>query len=192
MPSLSDTRTHILDVAQGLMQQCGFNAVSYADIGKQLGIRNASIHHHFPSKAELGTELARRYRQRVKEVLLTLSAAELSPASMLEQYVAAYHAVIHGDGRICLCTALAGDYGTLPEAMQREVQSFFALNERWLTDVLRQGQNAGHFRLSESPRDTALGLLATLEGAMLLARVRQEPPLFFQVMDRSLRGLQTA
>src|SRR4051794_36242328 len=54
----------ILDVAQELLQTRGYNAISYQDIADRIGIRKASIHHHFPNKSDLAQALVRRYRQR--------------------------------------------------------------------------------------------------------------------------------
>ena len=48
------TPERILDVAERLVQLRGFNDFSYADIARELGITTASLHYHFPSKAELG------------------------------------------------------------------------------------------------------------------------------------------
>src|SRR5689334_9607965 len=44
-----DTKTAIMDAAQELIQRGGANAMSYQDISEAVGIRKASIHHHFPA-----------------------------------------------------------------------------------------------------------------------------------------------
>lgn len=49
--------TAILNVAERLAQTRGYNGFSYADIAAQLGVTKASLHYHFPSKAELGRAL---------------------------------------------------------------------------------------------------------------------------------------
>jgi TetR/AcrR family transcriptional repressor of nem operon len=41
------------DVAQELVQTVGANAMSYQHISKAVGIRKASIHHHFPARSEV-------------------------------------------------------------------------------------------------------------------------------------------
>ena len=46
------------------MQVRGFNGFSYADIASELGITKASLHYHFPGKAELGEALIERYADR--------------------------------------------------------------------------------------------------------------------------------
>ena len=51
----ADTADRILDSAERLVQVRGFNAFSYADVARELGITKASLHYHFAGKAELGS-----------------------------------------------------------------------------------------------------------------------------------------
>jgi TetR/AcrR family transcriptional repressor of nem operon len=44
------TYDKILRLTDTLIQQRGFLGFSYADLEKAIGIRKASIHHHFPGK----------------------------------------------------------------------------------------------------------------------------------------------
>ncbi len=60
----NDTATQILDVAERLVQNRGFNGFSYADVASELGISKPSLHYHFASKADLGEALMRRYGER--------------------------------------------------------------------------------------------------------------------------------
>jgi TetR/AcrR family transcriptional repressor of nem operon len=55
------TRGRILDTAERLVQTRGFNGFSYADVATELGVTKASLHYHFPGKAELGEALVARY-----------------------------------------------------------------------------------------------------------------------------------
>ncbi|MDE5249046.1 TetR/AcrR family transcriptional regulator [Klebsiella pneumoniae] len=48
------TYDKILRLTDTLIQQRGFLGFSYADLEKEIGIRKASIHHHFPGKTDLG------------------------------------------------------------------------------------------------------------------------------------------
>ncbi|MBB5376420.1 TetR/AcrR family transcriptional repressor of nem operon [Deinococcus metalli] len=184
------TRDRILDVAQHLVQQRGFSSVAYRDISTALGIRNASIHHHFPSKTDLGTALVQRYRARTEALLAHLSAAEPSPYQRLLQYLTAYQDVVRDDGRICLCAQLVAEDCVLPSAVQHEVGAFFALSEDWLTRTLDEGQRLGEVQCPDSPADTAVGLLATIEGAMLLARAARSPQRFEHLTQRALAALR--
>lgn len=190
MPGQGDTLQQILDVAQELVQERGFNAVSYADISRRLGIRNASIHYHFPGKADLGVALVRRYRQRLERDLEAISQATDSAPERLDRYLTAYRTVVHEDGRICLCTVLAGDYNTLPEEMRQEVRAFFDLNEGWLTEVFARGRSQGELTFAGTPREAASAFLAALEGAMLLARSYQDVRRFEAIGRRAVEGVR--
>ncbi|MFC4454752.1 TetR/AcrR family transcriptional regulator [Deinococcus sonorensis] len=189
MTGAPTTRDRILDVAQQLVQQRGFSSVAYRDISTALGIRNASIHHHFPSKTDLGTALVQRYRRQIETQLTHLSDTEPSPLQRLRAYLTGYQGVVHEDGRICLCTQLTSEDCILPAAIQQELDAFFTFSEEWLTRALAEGQQQGELQFSGSATDTAQVLLATVEGAMLMARATRSPHRFQHVTQHALTAL---
>jgi AcrR family transcriptional regulator len=62
--SLSSARHRHILIAERLVQTRGYNGFSYADVAAELNISKASLHYHFPGKAELGEALIRRYAVR--------------------------------------------------------------------------------------------------------------------------------
>jgi TetR/AcrR family transcriptional regulator, transcriptional repressor for nem operon len=169
--------TAILDVAERLAQTRGYNGFSYADIAAQLGVTKASLHYHFPSKAELGRALIERYRGIFGAALEAIDQRTREPREKLRQYVGLYDSVLSNE-RMCLCGMLAAEHATLPAPMQEELKSFFDANERWLTVVLEDGHRARVLRFSESARERARVLIGSLEGAMLVARSYGSPHRF--------------
>jgi TetR/AcrR family transcriptional repressor of nem operon len=169
--------TAILDVAERLAQTRGYNGFSYADIATQLGVTKASLHYHFPSKAELGRALIERYRGLFAAALGAIDQEGRKPHEKLRQYVDLYDAVMSND-RMCLCGMLAAEYATLPTPMQSELTSFFNSNESWLTSVLEEGLRAGSFVFREPASERARVLIGALEGAMLVARSYGSPHRF--------------
>jgi TetR/AcrR family transcriptional regulator, transcriptional repressor for nem operon len=167
--SLTAAATAILDVAEQLAQTRGYNGFSYANIAAQLGVTKASLHYHFPSKAQLGTALIDRYQKTFGDALDAIDRKTEEPAEKLRRYVDLYDSVLRND-RMCLCGMLAAEYATLPAPMQEGLTSFFDANERWLTAVLHGGVQIGVFVLTESANARARVLLGALEGAMLVAR----------------------
>ncbi len=168
------TADQVLDVAERLVQTRGYNGFSYADIATAIGITKASLHYHFPSKAELGRALIERYTARFTEALAAISDASDDAGERLDRYVQLYVDVL-GDDRICLCGMLAAEYSTLPRLMQRAVRTFFDGNEAWLTAVLETGRRGGDLGFAGTAQDAARVLTGTLEGSMLLARSYGEP-----------------
>src|SRR3954462_3070484 len=164
-----DSAQRILDVAERLVQRRGFNGFSYADIAEALDLTKASLHYHFPSKADLGRRLIERYEQAFLAVLKGIDATGAAPREKLKRYARIYAEVLR-DNRMCLCGMLASDYATLPKAMKEEVKHFFDENERWLAAVLEAGRSAGELELRGPAQDAARAIVGSLEGAMMLAR----------------------
>ncbi len=164
-----DTAQRILDVAEQLVQVRGYNAFSYADIAAELGITKASLHYHYPGKAELGQALITRYGQRFSHELEAIDREAADAPAKLAAYANLYADVLRGR-RMCLCGMLAAEYRTLPTPIREGVVAFFDDNESWLEGVLEQGRSDHTLKLDGSARDIARMLIGGLEGAMLLAR----------------------
>jgi TetR/AcrR family transcriptional regulator, transcriptional repressor for nem operon len=165
----SDTADRILDAAEELVQVRGFNAFSYADVADELGLTNAALHYHFPSKPELGEALIIRYAIRFVEALDEIDECMADSVRKLDAYVDLYSNVLRGQ-RMCLCGMLAAEYETLTAGMQAAVADFFEKNETWLAAVLRQGRDEGALSFAGSPLNEARVIVGSLEGAMLIAR----------------------
>jgi TetR/AcrR family transcriptional regulator, transcriptional repressor for nem operon len=163
------TAERILDIAERLVQLRGFNSVSYADVAAELGITKASLHYHFPGKAELGQALIARYAERFSDALGRIDRDLPDAPAKLEAYAGLYADVLRGN-RMCMCGILAAEYQTLPEPMRKAVIRFFDENQRWLSGVLTEGQADRTLSLAASADDIAQSILSTLEGAMLVAR----------------------
>lgn len=187
-PDWTDTSLQILDTAQMLVQTRGYNAFSYADIAAALHITKASLHYHFPSKAELGHSLITRYEDGFRKMLLAIDEREPSASGRLRDYVGIYAKVL-ADQRMCLCGMLAASFETLPKPMQSALDHFFDLNEQWLEKILDQGRRDGSLRFEGPSRDMAQFLVASLEGAMMLARSHGAEQRFHAAAARLLAEL---
>jgi TetR/AcrR family transcriptional regulator, transcriptional repressor for nem operon len=165
----SHTSERILDIAERLVQTRGFNNFSYADIASELGITTASLHYHFPGKAELGLALITRYGQRFSRALDQIERDRPNARAKLEAYSSLYADVLRGK-RMCMCGILAAEYQTLPKPMRSEVIRFFDENQKWLSDLLTEGRSDQTLSFSGAVDDVAQNILSTLEGAMLVAR----------------------
>jgi TetR/AcrR family transcriptional repressor of nem operon len=186
-----DTGARILDSAERLVQSRGFNGFSYADVAAELGVTKASLHYHFPGKAELGEALIGRYAARFAEALEQIDARGGDAPAKLAAYARIYADVLR-DRRMCLCGMLAADYDTLPEPMRDAVLRFFDDNEAWLTDVFEQGQAEGSLHLDGSAGDAAQALVGALEGALLVARPYGDVARFEAAATRLLTSLAGA
>src|SRR5262245_51674174 len=109
----SDRKEEILDCAQSLIQTRGYNGFSYADISGRVGIRKASIHHHFPTKVDLAVAVIARYSAAFNNCLSNINAQE-NWMSKIRLYAELYREALDED-KLCLCGMLASDMETLPD-----------------------------------------------------------------------------
>src|SRR5262249_26520883 len=133
------TRTALIDAAMHLVRRRGYAAFSYADLAEIIGIRKASIHHHFPTKEDLGEALVVAYTERIADALDRIDASSSDPIVRLDAYAPPYRdGLTRNEG--CLCGALASEIAVLPARIQASVRRFFALNLRWLEKTLEEGR----------------------------------------------------
>ncbi|QND51825.1 TetR/AcrR family transcriptional regulator [Phyllobacterium sp. 628] len=190
MKSMASTSEKILDIAQSLIVAGGYNGFSYADISAAIGIRKASIHHHFPTKAELVSALVDRYRQQAEAGLNYLRARVASPAEQLQSYLNYWDTCIRDASQpFCVCAMLAGEMQMLPDEVASRVRAHFHSLAAWLTSVLSAGAEQGLFWLNKRPEEEAHMLMASVHGAMLSARAFGDPALFTTIATTQIAKL---
>ena len=172
----SETAEQILDLAEALIQTRGYSAFSYQDIADALGIRKASIHYHFPSKADLGIAVVDRYIARFDTALAEIAGdASKSSMAMLDLYVQPYLEFASTPDRVCLCGALAGEMLAMPPELRARVDHFFQTHQAWLTRILERGVARGEFKLAAPARKVARFVFGALQGALLVKRTTDDP-----------------
>jgi TetR/AcrR family transcriptional repressor of nem operon len=184
----TDTRGTLIDAALGLVRRHGYAAFSYADLAAAVGIRKPSIHHHFPSKEDLGVALVTAYGERIADRLRVIEDEVADPIGRVRAYATLYREGLPA-GQGCLCGVLASELGALPPRIQAGVRQFFAGNLRWLEKILGDGL-APRRRTAGVARRDARTVLAALQGAMFVALSLGDPASFDQALEGLLAGLE--
>jgi TetR/AcrR family transcriptional repressor of nem operon len=166
----TDTRTRLLDAAQRLVQTRGHNGFSFRDLSQEVGIRTASIHYHFPTKTDLAVALVRRYRESMGEAMADIAVQKNSLGERLDATVRLYTDTLRDESRICVCAALAGEYLSLPRAVQIELGRLIADGERWIARFLTEGRARGEIPNDSDPQALARLWYGALQGALLVSR----------------------
>jgi TetR/AcrR family transcriptional regulator, transcriptional repressor for nem operon len=190
MSKPSSTADDILTCAQSLIVTGGYNGFSYADIADVVGIRKPSIHHHFPSKADLVKTLVSRYLEAAEEGIGNLERAVPGPLDQLRAYIGYWKTCI-GDASapFCVCALLAVELPVLPEEVALQIRAYFRFLSGWLASVLERGAQQGVILLTDTPRIEADAFMATVHGAMLSARAYGDTTMFGLIMDPQLARL---
>ncbi|MEO3413025.1 TetR family transcriptional regulator [Roseovarius sp. CAU 1744] len=181
----NDKASEILSVARKAMMERGYNGFSFRDLAAEVGIKSASIHYHYPTKAALAEAAARDYREWCSKTLDGLSAADAP--GMLFAYGNLFVEILKDEGRVCLGGVLAIDATTLPPRVRAEVERFFEGHHEWLSAVLRDGQRNGEIRPDINPERFAQAFVSGVEGAMMVARGIGKPDHLTQTIDQLIQ-----
>jgi TetR/AcrR family transcriptional repressor of nem operon len=169
----------ILAAARRTAQAHGYSGLNFRDLADEVGIKAASIYHHFPSKADLGAAVARRYWEDTAADLDSMLAGTSDPVRSLHQYPDIFRKSLEADNRMCLCSFMAAEYDDLPEAVKKEVQTFADVNVAWLSKVL----SAAAVVNSGESEQRARAIFAAVAGAQLMARSRSDISLFDSLIE---------
>ncbi|MDF3089196.1 TetR/AcrR family transcriptional regulator [Burkholderia semiarida] len=161
------TRDALVQAGEGLMRSMGYAAFSYADLAETVGIRKASIHHHFPTKEGLGVAIVEAYVARVVEAFERIDRENEDFWGRLNGFFDTFRA--SSDGSLLpLCGALAAEMAALPPELQKLTHRFFELQLRWLTKVIDKGISDGAIPAGVGSYQKAHQVLSVLEGASVV------------------------
>jgi TetR/AcrR family transcriptional repressor of nem operon len=175
----TNSKEGILAAAKRTAQAHGYNGLNFRDLANEVGIRAPSIYHHFPSKADLGAAVAKRYWEDAAADLEAISNETADPVRALHEYPNIFRKSLESDNRLCLGSFMSAEYDDLPEAVKKEVQTFADVNVSWLSRILVAAKIAD----GEQSELRARAIFAAVAGAQLMARSRSDIALFDSLLE---------
>ncbi|CAG9167285.1 TetR/AcrR family transcriptional regulator [Cupriavidus respiraculi] len=188
---LSPRATEIAEHARQLLAVGGYNGFSYADLSERVRIGKASIHHHFPGKADLVLTVVMRHRQQSSEGLAALQRhVGDDPLAQLKAYADYWAQCIRdGSSTMCICAMLAAESPMIPAEIAAEVQGYFQDLTAWIAGVLERGERKGQIRLQRDALVEAQTFMSTVHGAMLTARALGDAEVFRTITHAAIDRL---
>jgi AcrR family transcriptional regulator len=167
----TDTRDRIVDASAELFRRQGYNATGIKQIVEEAKAPFGSIYHHFPGgKEQLGAEAIRLSGKLYEQLIPAVLDVAPDPVTGVRMFFAgaAQHLVETGYEDACPIATVALEVSSSSEMMREACADVF---ESWVS--------AGSARYQvENPRQLAIGFIAALEGAFVLARAwRSTEPL---------------
>ena len=172
-----DIREAVMAAARLGVQAHGYNALSFRELAKAVGIKSASVHYYFPTKGDLGAALARRYTDDGAAYLADLLSESHDPAWCMARYAEIFRSALTNDNRMCLCGIMSAELDDLPGEVRAEVDRFAEVNIAWIAKVLALATPD-----AKDLEDRATAVFTAIEGAQLVARGCQD----ISVYDRAI------
>jgi TetR/AcrR family transcriptional regulator, transcriptional repressor for nem operon len=163
MPS-SVTRDLIIEKADTLFYERGFEATSFADIAAAVGISRGNFYHHFRTKDEILDAVITRRMERTRSMLENWQERCPGPRDRILSFI---HIVIANRAKImafgCPVGTLCSELAKLDHGAKDRAAEIFDLFRDWL---------AGQFRAlgaGGQAEELALHILARSQGIAVIA-----------------------
>jgi TetR/AcrR family transcriptional repressor of nem operon len=188
----NNTASRIRESAHDLMAQRGYFGFSYANIAESVGIRKATIHHHYPSKIDLAVATLKESRASLVQAVGSLDHTVADPLRRLKLYIHHLVECVQNNHRpICIAALLSAELPALPDEIQIEVKQHFDFLVLWVKATLKEGARCGNIRLRHSAEVEAQSFVALVHGAMLSARALSAPALFNSITEGALSSFRS-
>lgn len=187
---MTNTKTTILDVAEDLIQRVGVNAMSYKHISDAVGIRKASIHHHFPQKKNMVDALLSRCNSTYGVRYQTIIDDKAIAPDKLRQ-IADVFADGVTTGKLCLVGMISSDMNTLEPSSCRILEKTLHATVEIFSSAFKQGREEGSLTFKGTDGETAYAFFSLLMGAQIAARVKGGAKVFKTATDIIINGWET-
>ena len=185
------SRERIVERAADLFAERGIAATSVDEVLAAAGAGKGQFYHYFRSRDELA---AAAVGHRCAQVVagLTQALGNVSSLAGLEQALAGF---VDGFEQLglpgCPIGTLATEVAGRNEAARLQAAAGFDAWERLLGDVLERMREHGELRADARPAVLATGLLASIEGGMVLSQTRKDVASLRVAVEAGLAQVRT-
>jgi len=168
------SRERIVERAAELFAARGVAATSVDEVLAAAGAGKGQFYHYFRGRDELAAA-AVGFRCAQVVAGLTEALSGVSSLAGLEQALAGFVAGFEAMGMPgCPIGTLSAEVAGRNEEARKQAAAGFDAWERLLADALERMRQRGELRAGADPSVLATGLLASLEGGMVLSQARQD------------------
>ncbi len=177
MSKAQNTKANIIRQAAELFNQKGYAGSSITDIMRATGLKKGGIYNHFTSKEELALQAFDYAFSLVRQILWERIKQEQNAISRLKAMSSVYldyidHPPIHG-GCPILNTAIESD-DTHPKLRDRAREAMDSWR-KMIIKIVEKGIQKGEMRSDIEPELIATILISTIEGAIMMSKLYQDP-----------------
>ncbi len=185
--SAANTRKTIVYLATDMVREKGFNAFSFQDISRLVGIKTASIHYHFPTKTDLALAIIAAQTEELD--LLMAEVQDEEPGKQLQAFFSIYEDLCP-HRQVCIVGSLSTDLNTLDDTVAKALKAFTTKVLHWVGAILKDGKKQGVFSFAATPAQQALVLVTNMMASVQLARLHGADT-YQTIKDTIIKSIKT-
>jgi TetR/AcrR family transcriptional repressor of nem operon len=183
------TRAFIIETTAEIFNRKGYAGTSMSDLTDATGLSKGSIYGNFENKEEVALAVFDFNAAKISTQVRTRIDAALSYHDKLLVYSKVYRSMLKGvlsaGGCPILNTATEAD-DTNNQLKDRAAKAVLKW-EKNLCDLMEKGIQAGELRKDIAVRQTALSVIALIEGGLMISKVTNDPT----AMDKVLKTVES-
>lgn len=176
------TRDQLVRAAARLFLTRGYHAVGVSEICTSAGVHKGSFYHFFPHKSALGVAVVDHHATALWGLLDSYEAAARGPVEKIratpEVVAHVQQRLYRAHGRVIGCPlgSLAVEVAVTEEAVGRSAAEALARWQQRIAGHCRDAQAVGLLGRGTTPEELAHQVVATMQGAILLAKISGSSP----------------
>lgn len=171
------TRRTIIRKSAVIFNQKGYMTTTMSDIIQETSIQKGGIYRHFTDKEQLMVESFHYSTEIMQNHLLTSVSQHKNATDKLIAFVEAFLQLSEGKPMVGGCPIFnaAIEMDDLEgNALMPSINEAMDLMINWLTKIIEDGIRHQELKQSVQPYDTAIYIVATLEGGLVLDRLKKD------------------
>ncbi|WCT14771.1 TetR/AcrR family transcriptional regulator [Mucilaginibacter jinjuensis] len=173
LPKAERTRQFIIETTSGIFNMKGYAGTSMSDITDATGLTKGSIYGNFENKEEVALAVFDYNHGKVSQAISQYINKAKTYHDKLMVYAQVYDQysrnIFPKGGCPMLNTAIEAD-DTNPLLKERAAKALLSWKKR-ITDLIEGGIAAGEFKPGIDTNQTALSMIALIEGGIMIAKV---------------------
>lgn len=163
-------RDDLLEAGQRMCEAGGFHGFSIRNLADEIGISSASLHHHFPTKDDLGQAMLQRERESLNKSLAAIAAEH-------EDWSKRRQEAIQVLAKSRLPAVLVAEIAGLPPRCHAELRLLHTNLTGWLSRFATEALRRQELPDDTDPEALARALLALAQGSALYSRLAEVDPM---------------
>ncbi|UXY26076.1 TetR/AcrR family transcriptional regulator [Streptomyces sp. HUAS TT20] len=179
MAGSTGTRAQIVDAANRLFYEQGFEHTSFAAIAEAVGISRGNFYHHFKTKDEILSAVIEARLQSTRAMLAEWDRDEPGPAERVRRFVeivVTNRADIQNYG--CPVGTLTNELAKLDHPARPQAVAVFGLFRTWLREQFEE------LGFTVEADDFAMHVLASTQGVATLSNAFHDSEFVHREVDR--------
>lgn len=193
VPRGTRTKEQILEAAYRLVHRQGFNNTSLDDILRESGVGKGIFYHHFRSKNELGyailDRLALSSSERLAREVFGRDADPLTQISHLFDIIISSQREAGCVGG-CPVGNLALEMSDIDDGFRQRIAEILNNWRNQVAEAIRRAQESGQLARKMQGEKLADFIIAGIEGAILLTKVRKDLTVLERCLDELKRHVR--